>query len=73
MADKQLFDAVATGDANYLAALLSRKKGGLSSKNKVRGWVVGGLARTASRVACQYLVDRLVMFFALCEALQSGF
>lgn len=36
MTDKQLFDAVATGDSNYLAALLSRKKEGLSSKNKVR-------------------------------------
>lgn len=36
MADKQLFEAVANGDTNYLAALLSRKKEGLNSKNKVR-------------------------------------
>ena len=65
MADKQLFDAVATGDANYLAALLSRKKGGLSSKNRVRGWVVLEGLHASHHVACQYLVDQL--FFAPCE------
>ena len=54
MADKQLFDAVATGDANYLAALLSRKKGGLSSKNRVRGWAVLEGLHASHHVAYQY-------------------